>query len=136
MKNILRTTLSTALCLTAAAFAQTANAISAGTVSFVNFENRVKTEPRRIIVDPESGRMRRYYPDFLAKMKDGKYRLIEVKADDMVNEAQNLAKQEATEEMTAESGFEYKLYKSSEFTGKISVLDEENVEDANQESVE
>lgn len=40
MKNILRTTLSTALCLAATAFAQTANAISAGTVSFVDFENR------------------------------------------------------------------------------------------------
>ena len=40
MKNILRTTLSTALCLAATALAQSTAAVSAGTVSFVNFENR------------------------------------------------------------------------------------------------
>ena len=31
--------------------------------------------------DPESGRIWQYYPDFLAKMKDGTYQLIEVKGD-------------------------------------------------------
>ena len=40
MKTILRTTLSTALCLAATALAQSTAAVSADTVSFVNFENR------------------------------------------------------------------------------------------------
>ena len=29
--------------------------------------------------DPESGRIRKYYPDFFARMTDGTYQLIEVK---------------------------------------------------------
>ena len=35
--------------------------------------------------DPESGRIRQYYPDFLAKMKDGTYQLIEVKGDNKID---------------------------------------------------
>lgn len=36
--------------------------------------------------DPESGRIRQYYPDFLAKMKDGTYQLIEVKGDNKIDD--------------------------------------------------
>lgn len=34
--------------------------------------------------DPESGRVRRYHPDFLAKLDDGSYQLIEVKGDNKI----------------------------------------------------
>lgn len=34
--------------------------------------------------DPDSGRIRRYYSDFLAKMTDDFYRLIEVKGDNKI----------------------------------------------------
>ena len=36
--------------------------------------------------DPESGRIRQYYPDFLAKMMDGSYQLIEVKGDNKIDD--------------------------------------------------
>ncbi len=37
--------------------------------------------------DPESKRVRQYYPDFLALMEDGTYQLIEVKGDNMIDDA-------------------------------------------------
>lgn len=36
--------------------------------------------------DSESGRIRQYYPDFLAKMTDGSYQLIEVKGDNKIDD--------------------------------------------------
>ena len=57
--------------------------------------------------DPESGRIRQYYPDFLAKMKDGTYQLIEVKG--VVVQA----KKEAALEMAAASGIKYEMYAGS-----------------------
>ena len=36
--------------------------------------------------DPESGRIRKYYPDFFAGMTDGTYQLIEVKGDNMIDD--------------------------------------------------
>lgn len=44
--------------------------------------------------DPESGRIRQYYPDFLAKMKDGTYQLIEVKGDNKIDDVVVQAKKE------------------------------------------
>lgn len=64
--------------------------------------------------DPESQRIRRYYPDFLAKMKDGSYQLIEVKGDNKIDDAVVQAKAAAANEMAVASGVEYKMYASSE----------------------
>ena len=63
--------------------------------------------------DPESGRIRQYYPDFLAKMDDGSYQLIEVKGDNMIDDAVVKAKQEAAEEMAVASGIKYIMYAGS-----------------------
>lgn len=63
--------------------------------------------------DPESKRIRQYYPDFLAKMSDGSYQLIEVKGDNMIDDEVVKAKAEAAEEMSVASGMEYKMYASS-----------------------
>ena len=54
--------------------------------------------------DPESGRIWQYYPDFLAKMKDGTYQLIEVKGDNKIDDVVVQAKKEAALEMAAASG--------------------------------
>lgn len=54
--------------------------------------------------DPESGRVRTYYPDFLAKMSDDSYRLIEVKGDNMIDDEVVKAKKEAAQEMAVASG--------------------------------
>lgn len=60
--------------------------------------------------DPESGRARRYYPDFLAKMVDGAYRLIEVKGDNMIDDIVVQAKKDAAKEVVVESHMEYIMY--------------------------
>lgn len=63
--------------------------------------------------DPESGRIRQYYPDFLAKMKDGTYQLIEVKGDNKIDDVVVQAKKEAALEMAAASGIKYEMYADS-----------------------
>ena len=72
--------------------------------------------------DPESGRIRQYYPDFLAKKIDGSYELIEVKGDNKIDSSLVLAKQAAAEEMAVASGIKYKMYPSS-FIMKTNVLE-------------
>lgn len=76
--------------------------------------------------DPESGRIRQYYPDFLAKMKDGTYQLIEVKGDNKIDDKIVKAKAEAAEEMAVASGIEYKMYAGSKII-HTNVLEDQNV---------
>ena len=71
--------------------------------------------------DPESGRIRQYYPDFLAKLKDGSYQLIEVKAANLIDDTLVQAKAEAAKELAAESGFKY-LILSDEKIKKENVI--------------
>ena len=63
--------------------------------------------------DPESGRIRLYYPDFLAKLYDGSYQLIEVKGDNKIDDIVVKAKATAAMEMAVASGIEYKMYAGS-----------------------
>lgn len=74
--------------------------------------------------DPESGRIRQYYPDFLAKMADGSYQLIEVKGDNKINDSVVKAKQAAAEEMAIASGIQYLMYAGSLITSSH-ILDDE-----------
>ena len=78
--------------------------------------------------DPESGRVRHYYPDFLARLDDGSYQLIEVKGDNKIDDTIVKAKAEATQEMAVASGIEYKMYAGSEImkTHILSYLDKTN----------
>lgn len=64
--------------------------------------------------DPESRRIRQYYPDFFAEMSDGSYQLIEVKGDNKIDDAVVKAKAEAATVMATHSGVEYKMYLASE----------------------
>lgn len=73
--------------------------------------------------DSESGRIRQYYPDFLAKMSDDSYQLIEVKGDNKIDDSIVKAKQQAAEEMATASGIKYLMYPGSIFTSK-NVLEE------------
>lgn len=63
--------------------------------------------------DPESGRIRQYYPDFLAKMTDGSYRLIEVKGDNKIDDVVVQAKAEAAREIATASDMVYMIYAGS-----------------------
>lgn len=74
--------------------------------------------------DPESRRIRQYYPDFLAKMSDGSYRLIEVKGDHMIEDEVVKAKEAAARELAAANDkMEYIMYPSSLFSRK-NILDD------------
>ena len=64
--------------------------------------------------DPESGRIRQYYPDFLAKLEDGSYQLIEVKGDNKIDDTVVKAKAVAAQEMAVASGIEYKMFAGSD----------------------
>ena len=63
--------------------------------------------------DPDSGRIRRYYPDFFAKMTDGSYQIIEVKGDNKIEEQIVKIKAAAAREIAAESDIEYIMYAGS-----------------------
>jgi len=83
--------------------------------------------------DPVSGRVRQYYPDFLAKMSDNSYRLIEVKGDNKIDDDVVKAKQAATEELAVASGIKYLMYAGSDITNSH-ILDE-RIDPAQQESL-
>lgn len=63
--------------------------------------------------DPEAQRIRSYYPDFVARMADGKLQLIEVKGDDRIDDVVVKAKSDAAAEMATESDVDYIMYPSS-----------------------
>lgn len=75
--------------------------------------------------DPESKRVRKYYPDFLALMDDGSYQLIEVKGDNMIDDTVVNAKKVAAEEMAIASGVRYLMYAGSKLM-KTNVLDSDS----------
>lgn len=71
-------------------------------------------------IDPESNRLRKYYPDFLIKKDDGSFMILEVKGDHMVDDPVVKAKEEAAEEMAVESSMKYEMLKGSDILkGKI-----------------
>ena len=51
-----------------------------------------------------------YSPDFLARLDDGSYQLIEVKDDNKIDDTIVKAKPEAAQEIAVASGIEYKMY--------------------------
>ena len=80
--------------------------------------------------DPESGRIRQYYPDFLAKMTDGTYQLIEVKGDNKIDDVVVQAKKEAALEMATASGIKYEMYAGSTIM-KTHILEDPPVHQTN-----
>ncbi len=90
--------------------------ITSGKVAEVYFTGMFTSNQGDLSVhyyDPESGRIRQYYPDFLAKMVDGSYELIEVKGDNKIDDSVVKAKQTAAEEMAVASGIRYIMYPGS-----------------------
>lgn len=91
--------------------------ITSGKVKEVYFTGMFTSNQGDLYVhyyDPESGRIRQYYPDFLAKMDDGSYQLIEVKGDNKIDDTVVKAKQAAAEEMAIASGIKYLMYAGSQ----------------------
>lgn len=75
-------------------------------------------------IDPETKRLRKYYPDFIAKMVAGHYEIIEVKGDNMMGKDIVQAKQDAIVEIATESKIVYKMYPSTRIM-KENVLENE-----------
>ncbi len=75
-------------------------------------------------VDPDSNRLRKYYPDFIAKFENNTYEIIEVKGDNKIDDDVVNAKKEAALEIATESDMKYTIYKSSTIMSK-NVLDDE-----------
>ena len=64
-------------------------------------------------IDPETNTLRNYYPDFIIKLSDGSYIIIEVKADFKVGDPVVIAKANATKEIMTDKGMDYMLVESS-----------------------
>ena len=72
--------------------------------------------------DPESHRLRNYYPDFIAKMKDGTIQIIEVKGDDKLDDSIVEAKKEAALALATDSDMVYRMLAGSEIM-KTNIVD-------------
>jgi type III restriction enzyme len=83
-------------------------------VWFTGMLTNNQTEFRIYYIDPESGGVRSYYPDFLVRKNDGKYLIIEVKGDNMIDDATVLAKKEYAERLALANNMEYQMIKGSE----------------------
>lgn len=78
------------------------------------FTNKSKTDFYFQYIDPDSYVLRDYYPDFLVKLKNGGYIIIEVKGDDKFYDPTVLAKQKATQEYALHSQIEYRMIKGTD----------------------
>lgn len=65
-------------------------------------------------IDPETNRLRKYYPDFLVRKEDGTFLIIEVKGDNMIDDPVVKAKEAAAEEIATESAMKYEMIKGSD----------------------
>ena len=70
-------------------------------------------------IDPETGAIRSYYPDFVTTLDDGTIQIIEVKGDHKVDDAVVQAKATAASEMASESKMEYRMLVGSEVMGGL-----------------
>ncbi|KPX71681.1 MULTISPECIES: TnsA endonuclease N-terminal domain-containing protein [Pseudomonas syringae group genomosp. 2] len=69
-------------------------------------------------IDPDSRTVRSYYPDFIFQREepDGslKYVIVEVKADNQIEDAVVQAKKDFAQQIAVASGMEYRIFKSSD----------------------
>ncbi|MFM0260464.1 TnsA endonuclease N-terminal domain-containing protein [Paraburkholderia sediminicola] len=65
-------------------------------------------------IDPDSHTVRSYYPDFLFEREDGSFVIVEVKADNQIEDVVVQAKKEFAHQMAVASGMEYRIIKASD----------------------
>lgn len=66
------------------------------------------------VTNPRSGRVRKYFPDFLVQYRSGRRLIIEVKRDDKAKAFTVLAKAKACSSWAAASGVDYEIWTSKE----------------------
>lgn len=85
-------------------------------------------------VDPESHRIRSYYPDFYVKNNDGSVELIEVKGDDKIDDETVLAKAAAARDIANASRIKYAII-AGNFIMENDIT-EMSIEEAQRRSIE
>ena len=91
--------------------------------------------------DPESKRLRYYYPDFFAELEDGSFQIIEVKGDNKIDDPSVQAKKLAAEELTSSVkntlNINYVMYAGSEIinTNVLEKNDSSSINKLRQESI-
>ncbi|MCG3167386.1 MAG: hypothetical protein POELPBGB_03176 [Bacteroidia bacterium] len=65
-------------------------------------------------IDPLSHTVRSYYPDFLVKLKDDSFVIVEVKGDNMIDDDVVRAKADYANQLAVASSMTYKMIKGSE----------------------
>ncbi|MBR4385636.1 MAG: DEAD/DEAH box helicase family protein [Treponema sp.] len=58
-------------------------------------------------IDPELNKLRSYYPDFLIEMNNGKFYIVEIKGENLIDRASTQAKIQYAKQMYSASGLEY-----------------------------
>ncbi|MEI6387977.1 MAG: DEAD/DEAH box helicase family protein [Spirochaetota bacterium] len=70
-------------------------------------------------IDPDSHALRTYYPDFLIEMMDGRFLIVEVKGENLLDDPVTLAKQSYAAKMADASRMEYVLIPSKKADGLL-----------------
>ena len=83
-----------------------------------------KTDFAITYIDPESNTLRSYYPDFLVQKKDGSYVIIEVKGENMIDNAVVQAKARSAAELAAANAMTYEMIPSLKATYGLQQLHE------------
>lgn len=72
-------------------------------------------------IDPESNTVRSYYPDFLVQKDDGSFIIIEVKGENMIDDAVVLAKKEYAQQIASASSMDYIIVPGKQASNKLSL---------------
>lgn len=72
-------------------------------------------------IDPISHTVRCYYPDFLVKMIDGSYVIVEVKGDNMIEDDVVQAKAEYAKQIAVASSMSYQMIKGTEAMNGVGI---------------
>ena len=86
-------------------------------VYFTGMLTHGQSEFRISYVDPISHTVRNYYPDFLVQKEDGTFTIVEIKADNMIDDVVVEAKAKYARQMAEASNIEYLIVKGSEAAG-------------------
>jgi hypothetical protein len=73
-------------------------------------------------IDHVSHTLRSYYPDFLLQLKDGRYIILEVKADHMIDDEVVKAKEKYANQLVLANQMSYMLIPSSSIMDNSFVL--------------
>ena len=72
-------------------------------------------------IDPVSHTVRSYYPDFLVEMKDGSFVILEVKGDNMIDDAVVKAKADYATQLAVASKMKYSIIKGTDAMSGVGI---------------